>query len=45
VSGAARRALHVRALGPGDVHGFRLFVVAGFDVVLDEFLLFRFRSF
>jgi hypothetical protein len=31
----------VRALGAGDVHGFRLFVFTGFDVVLDEFLLFR----
>ena len=41
VRGAARRALHVRALGAGDVDGFRLFVVAGFDVILDNLLLFR----
>ena len=41
VRGAARRALHVRAPGAGDVDGFRLFVVAGFDVVLDNLLLFR----
>jgi hypothetical protein len=41
VRGAARRALHVGAPGAGDVDGFRLFVVAGFDVVLDNLLLFR----
>jgi len=41
VRGAARRAQNVRPIRAGDVHGFRLFVISTFDVVLDNLILFR----
>jgi hypothetical protein len=39
VRGAARRAQNVRPIRAGDVHGFRLFVISTFDVVLDNLIL------
>jgi hypothetical protein len=39
VRGAPRRAQNVRPIRAGDVHGFRLFVISTFDVVLHNLIL------
>jgi hypothetical protein len=39
VRGAPRRAQNVPPIRAGDVHGFRLFVISTFDVVLDNLIL------